>query len=88
MWEAIKWCRRNSLVSLDFGRTDLSDEGLRRFKLGWGCTEFPVFYYRFDLSRNRFLAGTDRQLPLASLVRRMPVFLLRQMGKVIYKHFA
>ncbi len=88
MWEAIKWCGRRSLVSLDFGRTDLSAEGLRRFKLGWGCTEFPILYHRFDLSRNRFLAGTDRQLPFAGLVRRMPVFLSRQLGRVIYKHFA
>ena len=88
MWEAIKWYGRKSFVSFDFGRTDLSGEGLRRFKLGWGCVEFPIFYYRFDLSRNRFLAGTDRELPFSSLVRRMPVFLLRQMGRVIYKHFA
>ncbi len=88
MWEAIKWCHRNSIVSLDFGRTDLSAEGLRRFKLGWGCAEFPILYYRFDLSRNQFLAGTDRQLPFTGLVRRMPVFLLRQAGKLIYKHIA
>jgi hypothetical protein len=88
MWEAIKWYARNSFGSLDFGRTDLSGEGLRRFKLGWGCVEFPISYYRFDLSRQRFLASTDRGLPFSSLVRHLPVFLLRQMGRVIYKHFA
>ena len=88
MWEAVKWYGRKSYVSLDFGRTDISNEGLRRFKLGWGCSEFPIFYYRFDLLRKRFLAGRDRVFPLPGLVRRMPVFLLRQMGRVIYKHFA
>jgi len=88
MWEAIKWCGRKSFVSFDFGRTDLSDEGLRRFKLGWGAEENPIFYYRFDLARNRFLAGSKGRAPSFALMRRMPVFLLRQIGSVIYRHFA
>ena len=48
MWEAIQWCVRNGKKILDFGRTSLANEGLRRYKLGWAAEERRIDYYRFD----------------------------------------
>ncbi len=39
MWEAIKWHARHGATTLHLGRTSLGNEGLRRFKLGWGAGE-------------------------------------------------
>jgi len=42
MWEAIKWCRRSGHASLSFGRTSIANQGLRRFKLGFGTEEYQI----------------------------------------------
>jgi CelD/BcsL family acetyltransferase involved in cellulose biosynthesis len=43
-WEAIRWSCEHGHATLDFGRTDFGNEGLRRFKLGWGTAETPLRY--------------------------------------------
>ena len=88
MWEAIKWYTRNSFTDFDLGRSDLSAEGLRRFKLGWGAEEYHIPYYRYGLRQDRFLAGSGQGTPSFQLARWMPLSLLRGVGAVIYKHIA
>ncbi|MGB5847992.1 MAG: peptidoglycan bridge formation glycyltransferase FemA/FemB family protein, partial [Ignavibacteriaceae bacterium] len=39
MWEAIKYYSAKGFKSFSFGRTEPDNEGLRKFKLGWGTTE-------------------------------------------------
>ena len=36
MWESIKYIKDQGFSELNFGRTELENIGLRRFKLGWG----------------------------------------------------
>jgi hypothetical protein len=43
-WTAIRWACENGYHTLDWGRTDLDDLGLREFKRGWGATEEPLTY--------------------------------------------
>src|ERR1700737_24576 len=47
MWEGIKRLVGKGLKTLHFGRTSLSDDGLRRFKLSWGTDEEMIQYFRF-----------------------------------------
>ena len=87
MWEAIKWYHAQGMASLDFGRTSLAHDGLRRFKLGWGATETRTGYVKFDLARGVFRTETDRVSGWHTAVfRRMPVSVLQWVGRVLYRH--
>ncbi len=89
MWESIKYLKAQGFNELNFGRTELENTGLRRFKLGWGTEEKFLDYYRYQLEKkNNFNNSTksfsQRNLPL----HRFPIFLLRMIGKFVYKHIA
>src|SRR4029077_15099455 len=49
MWEAIKFLAGNGATVLHLGRTALDNDGLRRFKLGWGTLEETIDYFKFDM---------------------------------------
>ena len=50
MWAAIKnFVRAGGAKHLDLGRTSLGNEGLRKFKLGWGAREEKIEYVKYDL---------------------------------------
>jgi lipid II:glycine glycyltransferase (peptidoglycan interpeptide bridge formation enzyme) len=89
MWEAIKRYASRGFKILDFGRTSLADEGLRRYKLGWGVDEYRINYYRYDLRRESFVAGADKAHGWHNrLFRALPLFLARLTGAVLYRHVA
>jgi lipid II:glycine glycyltransferase (peptidoglycan interpeptide bridge formation enzyme) len=87
MWEAIKYYASKGYAQLCFGRTDHDQEGLRRFKMGWGCEESQIFYYKYNVSRREFVANSDsisvREKQLFSLI---PIFMSKAVGNLLYKH--
>lgn len=89
MWAAIKEYVRRGAKHLDLGRTSVGNEGLRKFKLGWGTEERKIEYVKFDLRKNEFVADADETSGWHTRVfRRMPVFLSRIIGAGLYKHWA
>ena len=88
MWKAIEHLANSGFRTLHFGRTDLDDDGLRRFKRSWGTVERELRYFRY--------AGNTRPLcPLPSrdgrplythIFRRLPLLLNRTVGKFVYPH--
>jgi hypothetical protein len=89
MWAAIKEFVRRGLKHLDLGRTSVGNDGLRKFKLGWGAEEGRIEYINFDLKKNGFVAGADETSGWHTRVfRRLPVFLSRAIGAALYKHWA
>jgi hypothetical protein len=60
MWAAIKRCASHGLKSLHLGRTSLANEGLRRFKVGFGAREERIEYYKYDFPTRAFVTSTDR----------------------------
>lgn len=89
MWEAIKWHARNGSTVLDLGRASLANQGLRRFKLGWGAEERPIEYFKYNLRENRFLTDTDESSGWHNrLFRTMPLAFSRIIGAVLYRHWA
>jgi len=89
MWEAIKWHARQGFSRLDFGRTSLPNAGLRKFKLGWGTVERTVEYVKYDLKTGGFVTTKDAAAGWHNHVfRRLPVFLSRLAGAVLYPHIA
>ena len=89
MWEAMKQCARRGCDSLHLGRTSLSNEGLRRFKLSLGAEEQTVSYAKYDLKRNSFVTEPDRaEGPINRLFRCLPGPLFRLAGQLIYPHLS
>jgi CelD/BcsL family acetyltransferase involved in cellulose biosynthesis len=89
MWHAIQWYARAGFDRLDFGRTEKANEGLRRFKLGWGASEHLINYFKYDLRAQRFIAGKDGASLLRERVfKRIPIPIARMIGSVLYRHVA
>jgi hypothetical protein len=89
LWETMKRYVDNGFETLHLGRTSLENEGLRRFKLGFGAREETIKYYQFDLLKQRFVKGTDHSAAnFRSLLRYMPLPVLRLAGEILYPHLS
>jgi lipid II:glycine glycyltransferase (peptidoglycan interpeptide bridge formation enzyme) len=87
MWEAIKFLIKNGCKMLHFGRTSLGNEGLRRFKTGWGATEGVIEYFRFDPQAEAWKRAADSSSGFHNkLFRILPLAVNRLAGAVIYPH--
>jgi hypothetical protein len=89
MHHAITWHAQQGFSQLDFGRTSLGNEGLRRFKLGWGPRETRLDYLRFALPSGQPVSAPDRaggwQTPF---FRHLPLGVNRLLGRWLYPHLA
>jgi CelD/BcsL family acetyltransferase involved in cellulose biosynthesis len=81
-WECIRRGCASGARTLDFGRSDLEDEGLRSFKQSWGAPEEPLAYATVGLARSG--SGRAAQL-LRPLVRTSPPWVGRLVGAALYR---
>jgi len=89
MWEAIRWLTRQGAKTLHLGRTSIGNEGLRRFKLGWGAEEQKIEYVKYDLRKGRFVTDADESTGWYNRVFNvLPIGLSRLIGAVLYRHCA
>lgn len=74
--------------TLSFGRTDLHHEGLRQFKLGWGAGERTLQYAKYDESSRTYLSSKKYHgtIPWESTVSKLPLPVLRLIGRMAYRH--
>ncbi len=87
MWEAIRLLLRDGASMLHFGRTSLDNDGLRRFKLGWGTVEEAIEYFQFDIGAQAWKSnGRNSSGFYNNIFRRLPLLLNRFAGAVIYPH--
>lgn len=87
MWSAIREACARGLEIFDFGRTDLTGESLREFKLGWGAQEELIVYSRFGADGDRRVSGRAATA-LAPLIRHSPPLTCRVLGELFYKRAA
>ncbi len=83
--EAVRWGCETGHHTLHFGRTDLDNEGLRRFKRGWGTDESTLHYCRFG-SPVQASNGRSRKM-LSEAITRGPPVVSRLVGVAYYRHF-
>lgn len=89
MWTAIKFLSVNGFEILDFGRTSLDNDGLRRFKNSWGVAEEMLEYFRYDYREKTYVKQTDSaQGWHTRLFRHLPISLARIVGALLYRHTA
>ena len=85
MWDAIRWAAGEGYRMFDFGRSDLDGEGLIKFKRGWGTEETDLTYYRMSAGAATREGGGPIET-LKPLLQRMPIPILKLIGKVLYEH--
>jgi CelD/BcsL family acetyltransferase involved in cellulose biosynthesis len=84
--ETIRWACEAGLDTLDFGRTDIGNEGLRSFKRSWGATELDLAYTHLGDREPSWEPGfRDRMMSAA--IRRSPAIVSRIAGEALYRHF-
>lgn len=86
-WKCIEWSCQQGHCYMDFGKTDISDEGLRHFKNGWGTNEEFLPYSYIGNSTPNPSSGRLNIL-LRQVVRHSPPLVCRLAGELLYKHFA
>jgi CelD/BcsL family acetyltransferase involved in cellulose biosynthesis len=73
--------------SFDFGKSDLSNRGLRSFKSSFGSIEVPLDYAAIGDVPARAGSGLASRI-LAQVIRRSPPLVCRVSGELLYGHFA
>jgi hypothetical protein len=81
--EAIRWGCDHGYTSLDFGRTDIGNIGLRRFKSSWGAAESNLFYsYAPSIPSNRPFWMMET---LSKVIKNSPLWVCRLSGEILYR---
>lgn len=89
MWAAVRRYAQQGFAGLHLGRTSLANEGLRRFKLGFGAEESQCTYRRYDFRSRSFVQDVDRAEGwMNHLFRRAPERILRWAGEILYPHLS
>jgi CelD/BcsL family acetyltransferase involved in cellulose biosynthesis len=86
IWEAIRLLAERGCALLHFGRTNLHDEGLRRFKLGWGTSESRLQYIRLGRGLLDTNSRNQNHAIANAFFQRMPLSVNRLAGAIIYPH--
>ncbi len=87
MWEAIRFLIAQGIEELDFGRTAHENEGLRRFKLGWGAKEKVIPYRRLGEHGDDWSPVPSRETGFSRhIFRRLPRALNQLAGRLLYPH--
>jgi CelD/BcsL family acetyltransferase involved in cellulose biosynthesis len=83
--EAIRWACEAGYETLDFGRTEIDNDGLRSFKRSWGANEEQLSYtYLAERAPSPGPGLRDRVL--GTTIRRSPAFVGRLVGAALYRH--
>lgn len=89
MWEGIRWLAGHGIGELNLGRTSIANEGLRRYKMGWGAAERRLDYWRYDLRKSAFIPAQDRAGGWHNRVfRALPLPVNRWLGAALYRHLS
>ncbi|MGH9955501.1 MAG: lipid II:glycine glycyltransferase FemX [Pyrinomonadaceae bacterium] len=86
-WHAIRWGCDNGYHTLDFGRTDADNTGLRKFKNGWGTDEVPLVYSVVGSRPTKFSLDRGSKV-MSGVIRCLPPWVCRATGELFYKYTA
>jgi lipid II:glycine glycyltransferase (peptidoglycan interpeptide bridge formation enzyme) len=88
MWDAIKYSSNEGFESFCFGITEPGNEGLRKFKLGWGTKEDVSNTYKYDLVKNNFIPKDTKISGFHNKIfSNTPLPLLKIFSSISYRHF-
>lgn len=85
-WRLIQEAKGSGTPLLDFGRSDLDNPGLIRFKDQWGTRRTDLVYYRFPAPQRKGSSTRPGAGFAKAVFARLPDGLLEVAGRMIYRH--
>ncbi len=87
LWNAMRWGCEHEFTLFDLGRSDLTNKGLLQFKRGWGSQESDLIYVHRGASINEHANNSVGMMErLKPVISRMPLPILKLVGRKIYAH--
>jgi hypothetical protein len=86
-WKVIQNARASGCVTLDFGRSDLDNEGLINFKDRWGTTRSELTYFRYPKPSRVETGERSTGVVTRQVLSVAPNRLLIAAGSRLYRHF-
>lgn len=87
LWKGIQRALAGGHTVFDFGRSEKSNEGLRRFKRSWASTEHELAYTVLG-DQAQSTGPFSMSKMMEPVIRRSPEFVCKLSGELLYKHFA
>jgi hypothetical protein len=84
-WKAIQQAKEGGLVELEMGRSDENNPGLIAFKEHWGAAGTELNYFRYPAVPPKAPMGWQ-SAALRRIIPATPLYLLRTMGEILYRH--
>jgi hypothetical protein len=86
VWDAICWGCKNGYTTFDWGRSEATNAGLRRYKKRWGSVETPLFYTWNHKMQGK---GIEEKLTpiITNIINRSPLWVCRLSGELLYRYF-
>jgi hypothetical protein len=85
-WEAMRWGCENGYRLFDLGRSEPENQGLCRFKRGWGAEETPLTYSVLSTKPPR--TGNGKLVSwMGRVIQKSPPWVCRAAGEILYRHF-
>jgi CelD/BcsL family acetyltransferase involved in cellulose biosynthesis len=86
LWAAVEEASRGGCEVFDFGRSDLENVGLRRYKAGFGAVERPLLHTWLGAVPP---TGSGRaQSALGAVIKHSPAWVCRAAGSALYRFAA
>jgi hypothetical protein len=85
-WRMIQEAKNAAIPLVDFGRSDLDNPGLIRFKDQWGTRKTELTYYRFPAPAPAHSSFGVAGKAAKAIFAKLPDNLLAIAGKLIYRH--
>ena len=86
IWEAIQYAKTRHAKVFDFGRSDLSNQGLISYKNQWGTEMTTVQYYRNHITKETHTTHDSASGLTKRLFSTLPDSCLVAAGRLLYRH--
>jgi hypothetical protein len=85
-WKLVEESKGSGAEKIDFGRTDLENQGLIAFKDRLGTRRKLLTYYRYAKTRRRELASLRDSRAIRQLFSVLPETVSSAAGRMLYRH--
>jgi hypothetical protein len=85
-WRLIEESKASGVEKIDFGRSDLENEGLITFKDRFGTDKTLLKYYRYPSTKKEKLPMSRRAETVRQFLSLLPDAVCSQAGKLLYRH--
>jgi lipid II:glycine glycyltransferase (peptidoglycan interpeptide bridge formation enzyme) len=85
-WKVIEESKASGAERLDFGRSEMNNEGLIAFKDKFGTTRRTLTYYRYPGNKEKHAYLHENSRLMRRMLQMVPDGVLSAVGSALYRH--